>query len=35
MRIAEYARYLRVLRGLLRGEAVDYMFDGARVPSRC
>src|SRR5512145_3008378 len=29
MRIADYAEYLRVLRGLLRGEAVDYSFEGA------
>src|SRR5687767_13944459 len=26
MRIADYAEYLRVLRGLLRGEVVDYTF---------
>jgi alkanesulfonate monooxygenase SsuD/methylene tetrahydromethanopterin reductase-like flavin-dependent oxidoreductase (luciferase family) len=32
MRIADYARYLRVLRGLLRGEVVDYVFDGAARP---
>src|SRR5689334_7859823 len=32
MRIAEYARYLRVLRGLLRGEVVDYVFDDAERP---
>jgi 5,10-methylenetetrahydromethanopterin reductase len=29
MRIADYAEYLRVLRGLLRGESVDYSFAGA------
>src|SRR6476620_6126923 len=28
MRIAEYAEHLRVLRGLLRGEPVDYTQDG-------
>ena len=33
MRIAEYAEHLRVLRGLLRGEAVVYGASGAR--SRC
>src|SRR5215468_3420872 len=32
MRIADYARYLRVLRGLLRAEVVDYAFDGATRP---
>jgi 5,10-methylenetetrahydromethanopterin reductase len=32
MRIADYARYLGVLRGLLRGEVVDYTFDGATRP---
>ena len=32
MRIADYARYLRVLRGLLRGDVVDYTFDGAARP---
>jgi len=30
MRIAEYDEYLRVLRGLLRGEAVDYAQHGAQ-----
>ena len=34
MRIAEYAEYLRVLRGLLRGEAVDYVYEGARAPDQ-
>jgi alkanesulfonate monooxygenase SsuD/methylene tetrahydromethanopterin reductase-like flavin-dependent oxidoreductase (luciferase family) len=29
MRIADYAEYLRVLRGLLGGNAVDYSFEGA------
>ncbi|HSE06991.1 MAG TPA: LLM class flavin-dependent oxidoreductase [Methylomirabilota bacterium] len=32
MRIADYAEYLRVLRGLLRGEVVDYAYEGARQP---
>src|SRR5262245_11128437 len=32
MRIADYARYLGVLRGLLRGEVVHYAFDGATRP---
>ncbi|HTI54670.1 MAG TPA: LLM class flavin-dependent oxidoreductase, partial [Verrucomicrobiae bacterium] len=32
MRLAEYAEYLRVLRGLLRGEAVDYAPRGAARP---
>ena len=32
MRIADYGEYLRVLRGLLRGETVDYAFEGARQP---
>jgi 5,10-methylenetetrahydromethanopterin reductase len=32
MRIAEYAEYLRVLRALLRGEAVDYTFNGTTRP---
>ena len=36
MRIAEYAEHLRVLRGLLRGEAVDYAPRRcSRVRSRC
>ncbi len=34
MRIADYAEYLRVLRGLLRGEVVDYAYEGARRPIR-
>jgi len=32
MRLAEYARHLRVLRGLLRGEIVDYAHDGVARP---
>jgi alkanesulfonate monooxygenase SsuD/methylene tetrahydromethanopterin reductase-like flavin-dependent oxidoreductase (luciferase family) len=32
MRIADYAEYLRVLRGLLRGETVDYAFEGKPQP---
>src|SRR5215831_8505796 len=32
MRIAEYARYLRVVRGLLRGEVVEYAHDGGARP---
>src|SRR5215510_5644788 len=32
MRIADYAEYLRVLRGLLHGEAVEYTFEGKRQP---
>jgi alkanesulfonate monooxygenase SsuD/methylene tetrahydromethanopterin reductase-like flavin-dependent oxidoreductase (luciferase family) len=32
MRVAEYAEYLRVLRALLRGEAVDYKFEGTTRP---
>ena len=32
MRIREYAEYLRVLRALLAGEAVDYEFNGVRRP---
>ena len=32
MRIAEYAHHLRVLRGLLRGDAVDYAQQGAPRP---
>jgi 5,10-methylenetetrahydromethanopterin reductase len=32
MRIAEYAEYLRVLAALLRGEAVDYTFNGVTRP---
>jgi alkanesulfonate monooxygenase SsuD/methylene tetrahydromethanopterin reductase-like flavin-dependent oxidoreductase (luciferase family) len=34
MRIAEYAEYLRVLSALLRGEVVDYTFDGVTRPIR-
>ncbi len=34
MRIAEYAEYLRVLSALLRGEAVDYTFNGVTRPIR-
>ncbi len=32
MRIADYAEYLRVLGALLRGEVVDYAYQGARRP---
>jgi 5,10-methylenetetrahydromethanopterin reductase len=32
MRIADYAEYLRVLRALLRGQIVDYTFDGVTRP---
>jgi 5,10-methylenetetrahydromethanopterin reductase len=32
MRIAEFADYLRVLRGLLDGEVVDYSFNGVKRP---
>ena len=32
MRIADYAEYLRVLRALLRGEVVDYAYEGTRRP---
>src|SRR6202162_601886 len=32
MRIAEYAKHLRVMRGLLRGEPVDYARDGLTRP---
>ena len=32
MRIADYREYLRVLSALLRGEAVDYTFDGVTKP---
>src|SRR6185503_6459579 len=32
MRIADYARYLEVLRGLLRGDVVDYVHGGTRQP---
>jgi alkanesulfonate monooxygenase SsuD/methylene tetrahydromethanopterin reductase-like flavin-dependent oxidoreductase (luciferase family) len=34
MRIADYAEYLRVLTGLLRGEVVDYAYEGTRRPVR-
>ena len=34
MRIADYAEYLRVLRGLLRGEVVDYAFNGHAAPDQ-
>jgi 5,10-methylenetetrahydromethanopterin reductase len=34
MRVAEYAEYLRVLSALLRGEAVDYRFNGVTRPIR-
>ncbi len=32
MKIADYAEYLRVLSSLLRGEVVDYTFDGVTRP---
>jgi alkanesulfonate monooxygenase SsuD/methylene tetrahydromethanopterin reductase-like flavin-dependent oxidoreductase (luciferase family) len=32
MRIADYGEYLRVLRALLRGEVVDYTFNGVTRP---
>src|SRR5215472_1467835 len=32
MRISEYAEHLRVMRGLLRGEPVDYTRDGLTRP---
>jgi 5,10-methylenetetrahydromethanopterin reductase len=32
MRVADYAEYLRVLSALLRGEAVDYSYDGVARP---
>src|SRR5262245_38029790 len=34
MRIADYAEYLRVLSALLRGETVDYTFNGVTRPIR-
>ena len=34
MRVAEYAEYLRVLSALLRGEVVDYTFNGVTRPIR-
>ncbi|MCB1740684.1 MAG: LLM class flavin-dependent oxidoreductase [Gammaproteobacteria bacterium] len=34
MRIAEYRQYLRVLSALLRGETVDYTFNGRTRPIR-
>jgi alkanesulfonate monooxygenase SsuD/methylene tetrahydromethanopterin reductase-like flavin-dependent oxidoreductase (luciferase family) len=34
MRIADYAEYLRVLSALLRGEAVDYTYNGVTRPIR-
>src|SRR5213596_2248275 len=34
MRVAEYAEYLRVLSALLRGEAVDYTYNGVTRPIR-
>ena len=34
MRIADYAEYLRVLSALLRGETVDYTFNGITRPIR-
>src|SRR5580765_126069 len=34
MRIADYGEYLRVLRGLLQGDVVDYVYEGARHPIR-
>jgi alkanesulfonate monooxygenase SsuD/methylene tetrahydromethanopterin reductase-like flavin-dependent oxidoreductase (luciferase family) len=32
MKLADYAEYLRVLRGLLRGEVVDYTHEGRTAP---
>ena len=32
MRVAEYGEYLRVLAGLLRGDVVDYTFNGVTRP---
>jgi alkanesulfonate monooxygenase SsuD/methylene tetrahydromethanopterin reductase-like flavin-dependent oxidoreductase (luciferase family) len=32
MRIADYGEYLRVLGGLLRGDAVDYAYEGTPRP---
>ncbi len=32
MRIADYGEYLRVLRGLLQGDVVDYVYEGTRHP---
>ena len=34
MRVADYAEYLRVLSALLRGEAVDYTYNGVTRPIR-
>jgi 5,10-methylenetetrahydromethanopterin reductase len=34
MRVADYADYLRVLSALLRGEAVDYTYNGVTRPIR-
>ena len=34
MKVAEYAEYLRVLSALLRGETVDYMYNGVTRPIR-
>ena len=34
MKVAAYREYLRVLRGLLDGETVEYTFDGAARPIR-
>src|SRR5213078_4423557 len=34
MKVADYAEYLRVLSGLLRGDTVDYAFDGITRPIR-
>src|SRR3954462_5250915 len=34
MRMAEFAEYLRVLAALLRGETVDYEFNGTKKPIR-
>src|SRR5690242_15726202 len=34
MRIADFSEYLRVLAALLRGEAVDYSFNGITKPIR-
>ncbi|MGY8959701.1 MAG: LLM class flavin-dependent oxidoreductase, partial [Alphaproteobacteria bacterium] len=34
MRIKEYAEYLRIVRGLLHGEEVDYTLNGVTHPVR-
>ena len=37
MRLAPFREYVQVVRGMLRGEEVDYTLDGDRVrcASRC